>query len=313
MRNHKGVILAICSCFLLASLLSGCKDSFNETSHKSIDVVNPTTSYISTTAETTNEKKDNVLEEIDINNFKPIKEYFIKYDFDVNINGTKEEPLSFTVKGEYDLNLDGSLDNIILLLQGHSGREKNIQTYLQVDNINEEIYMDHTSDGEVRIIDLDKNDKFIEIAYFDEGPSGDPAFTFYRYNGTELYKIGSLPSDVLFDGKDSFIPGCFISKFDPKFCSAWYEIKDNQFVQRDNDIGKYLGKTYKFGGGEAYFIPAEEMPKNFEPSWEEPRQFEVIEIKVIDAYFYPGERNLNRYFVELQNSEKGMLYFWSGD
>ena len=312
MRNHKGVIIAICTCFLLVSLLSGCKGPFNGNRQKSIDIMDSTTSYINRPIETTEEKKENDLKELNINNFKPIKEFF-KYDFDVNINGTKEEPLSFTVKGEFDLNMDGSLDKIDLLLQGHLGREKNIQTYIQVDSVKEEIYMDHTSDGEVRIIDLDKNDKFIEIAYFDEGPSGDPAFTFYRYNGTKLYKIGSLPSDVLFDGKDSFIPGCFISKFEPKFYSAWFEIKDNQFVQKDNDIGKYLGKTYKFDGGEAYFIPVEEMPTNFEPKWEEPRQFEAIEMKVNDVYFYSGERNLNYYFVELQNGERGMIYFWSGD
>ncbi len=311
-RNHKGVILAICSCFLLASLLSGCKDSFNETSHKSIDVVNPTTSYISTTAETTKEKKDKDLEEIGINNFKPIKEYFINYDFDVNINGTKEEPLSFTVKGKYDLNLDGSLDSISFLLRGPSGK-KNFKTYLHVNNIKNDVYMDHTMDGEARIIDLDQNDKFIEITCFDEGPSGDPEYIFYRYNGTELYYIGSLPSDTLIDGKGNFIPGSYLSKLDPKFYSAWYEIKDNRFVEKYNDIREYLGKTYKFGGGEAYFIPSEEMPKDFEPRWEETRQFEASEIKVIDVYFYSGERNLNYYFVELQNGEKGMLYFWIGD
>ena len=312
LKHQKGLILAIFSC-LMIFCVSGCKNSYNGNSQSGIKVVPPTTSHVNTISETTDEKKEKDLEKISINNFKPIKESFIMYDFDEKINGTKEEPLSFTVQGEYDLNQDGSLDTINIFLRSCLGREKNVQTYIQVNDIKKEIYMDYTLDGEVRIIDLDPNDKFLEIAYFDEGPSGDPHYNFYRYDGNELYNIGGLDSSTLFNGEGKLLPGSVVSKFEPKFYSAWYEIEDNQFVKRINNIGSYMGKTYKFNGGEAYFIPTKEMPNNFEPRWEEQRQFEASEIKVIDVYFYPEDRNLNFYFVEFPNGGKGMLYFWMGD
>jgi len=309
MRKFIGAVLVTCS-ILLLFFLTGCKDSYNNNTQKSVEVVNSTDSYIGSSSETS---KDQNVEEFDISKFKPINEYFDNYAFNVSINGTKEDPLSFKVNGEYDLNMDGKLDTINLELRSRLGIEKSVQAYLQVNDLKEEINMEYTSDGEVRIIDLDKNDKYVEIAYFDEGPSGDPAYSFYRYDGKKLYNIGSLSSDVIYDGKGSFIPGLFISKFEPKFYSASYEIKDNMFVRRDNDIQKYLGKNYKFAGGEAYFIPAKELPDNFEARWEEPKNFDASEIKIIDVIINPDDRILNYYFVEFPNGDKGMLYFWIGD
>lgn len=310
---------------ILALLLSGCgktttASKFNspaasqttmtsETTEQPtpIPTVTPTTLLESTPVNT----MDTLSEvSMDINYFKPIKECFIRYEFKVEQDGTKD---GFIVQGEYDLNMDGNSDTITLFLRNNSGRDKDIQAYIQVNNIKKEFYMDYSLDGEARIIDLDSNDKFLEIAFSDEGPSDDPHYVFYRYDGSDLYKIGSIDNYALINGKGSLLASSQISRFKPVFYSAWFEIENNIFIQKVNSIEKFIGKNYTFDGGEAYFMPTEQIPEKFEAKWEEPRQFDASEIKIINIYFYPGDRTLNYYFVEFPNGEKGMLYFWIGD
>lgn len=117
--------------------------------------------------------------EMDIKDFKPITDSFIDYEFNVKKNGAESQPNSFFVEGEYDLNQDGKPDKINVMLQGFVGEDgEEVQTYIEVNGIKQDFYMSYTTDGEVRIIDLDKNDEFIEVAIFDEGPSGDEHYDF---------------------------------------------------------------------------------------------------------------------------------------
>lgn len=252
--------------------------------------------------------------EMDIKDFKPITDSFIDYEFNVKKNGAESQPNSFFVEGEYDLNQDRKPDKINVMLQGFVGEDgEEVQTYIEVNGIKQDFYMSYTTDGEVRIIDLDKNDEFIEVAIFDEGPSGDEHYDFFRYDGERLYTIGGIDSRALCNGEGKLLPWLTTSRFEPTFYSAWLEIENDALVEKSNDITGHLGKKYTFAGGYAYFIPCDEIPKNFEPMWGEPKEFDPIELKLIDIFFYPDSRILNYYFVELPNGERGMLYFWIGD
>ncbi len=260
-------------------------------------------------------QQDEMIDEMDISHFKPIRESFIDYSFNVKRSGNKEEPLSFVVTGSYDLNQDGKDDVISSLLQGSFGAAEEITPYLQVNDAKIEFYTDNVIDGEIRVIDLDQRDSFIELAVFDEGPSADPHYKIFRYDGEQLYKLGEIDSGALISGKGKFISNFNRSHFEPGFCSAWYEIEGHEFIQKSYDTEKYLGKIYRFNGGQVFFTPMEEMPETFLPTWDFEKSIELPpgDIKLLDIYYFQNDRTLYMYFVELQNGEKGMLHFWIGD
>ena len=243
-----------------------------------------------------------------IDGFESLEDSFIDYKFKI-----KEKASSFTIKGKYDINNDGKKDQISLVLQNDSNTR--IITYIEVNGIRQETYMDFTYDGEVRLLDLDKNDDFIEIAFFDEGPSADPHYHIYRYDGEELYRIGHLDDKALVNGEGKIIPSGYISDFEPAFYSAWLEIENKEFIN-EKEIDKYLGKEYILHKrkNSIFFVPMKEMPEDFSPYWEETREFETTKLRLMNIlYPYYDNNLLNFYFVELANGEKGLLYFWIGD
>jgi hypothetical protein len=320
-------ISAILTCFLIVAL-SGC--GIGKTGEPSIPVYTEpmiSTDAPPTTPENTptNTPKDVISVALennvkyskgpDIKTFVPLKESFIKYDFNVVLNGTKEEPISYLVQGQYDLNKDGTSDKIKILLVG-SARVGNVQAYVDVNGIKKDFDMSYAMDGEVRIVDLDSTDKYLEIAIFDEGPSGDPHYIFYRYDGNNLYTVGGvngIDDKALIDKKGNLISSGFLSRFSPAFYSAWYAIENNQFIEKNIDIKGYIDKDYTFAGGEAYFVPSEKVIDPSELPWNGVKTFPASKVKVIDISFYPKSRVLNFYFVEFPNGDKGMLYFWMGD
>lgn len=311
-------------CILLAGI-TGCKNDRNTQDPQETKALSTPTETISaqpTLMETVSQQttsgsdiqENEDKSEMDIKNFKPLQESFIKYDFKVKKNGSESRPNSFFVEGEYDLNQDGKPDKINIMIKGFGDTDgEEVQAYIEVNGIKQDFYMSYSTDGEVRIFDLDKNDKFFEVAIFDEGPSGDPHYDFFRYDGERLYTIGGIDSRSLCNGEGKLLPWLAISRFEPIFYSAWLEIDNDALVEKSNDITGYLGKKYKFSGGDAYFMPCDEIPKDFEPMWSEPKEIQACELEIIDIFFYPDSRVLNYYFVELSNGERGMLYFWIGD
>ena len=247
-----------------------------------------------------------------IDDFSILDEYFKDYTFDV----TFDENLEFydriyTIHGSYDLNGDGEEEQISALLK-QGGEE----SYIEVNGIKVSIYpMSPT--GEVQIIDLDNRDNYVEIAIFDDGPSGDPEFQFLRYDGKELKSLGSIERGGLMDGQGKLISWFNLSNhFEPLFFSAWGVFSDGKFSVTNHDIEQYIGKSYKISGS-GFFVPLETNPVNhFEyTDWnfETLREFENTEITLLDIYISHEDRTLNWYYIELPDGERGLLYFWIGD
>ncbi|MBH1941501.1 hypothetical protein I5677_11410 [Mobilitalea sibirica] len=245
--------------------------------------------------------------------FKGLKNFFIDVDLQYEISGTQENPVFYRINSEYDLNMDNQPDKIEFFLNGTLNK-RNKSPYIKVNGIKLDIYMDYTYNGEVGILDLDEKDGFIELAYLDEGPSGDPHYVFYRYNGTSLYELGEIDAYSLMDGQGHLISGFHLSDVQPVFYSAWYEIMDNRFVKKNHDLSEYIGKSYEFNGGEAYFIPKDNLndPLELRWEWEAIKNFEPTTLKLLDIHI-PYDRTLNFYLVEFPNGERGLLYFWIGD
>lgn len=255
--------------------------------------------------------RDNT-EDPKIEDFLALDEYFKDYAFDV----TFDENLEFydriyTIHGTYDLNGDGKKEQINALL-----KQRADESYIEVNGIKMSIYpMSPT--GEVQIIDLDNRDEYVELAIFDDGPSGDPEFKFFRYDGKELISLGSIERGGLMDGQGKLISWFNKSNYlEPLFFSAWGVLADGKFVTTNHDVEQYIGKNYKVSG-QGFFVPLETNPENhFEyTDWnfDTIREFENTEIMLLDIHISPEDRTLNWYYAQLPDGERGLLYFWIGD
>ncbi len=252
--------------------------------------------------------KDTKLED-----FSKLDDYFEDYTFDVSFDKKVEVyNRTYSVHGSYDLNGDGKADKIDAVLVA----DYNEGSYLEINGL--KLTGDQFSPtGEMQLIDLDSKDKYIEVAIFDEGPSGDPAYRFYRYNGTEINYLGSIDRYALMDGQGKLISAFYLAKyFKPQFFSAWNEIKDNKFVTVNHDVEQYIGKTYEVDGT-GFFVPSDKNPEDYLSNTvfdtEAQREFKAEKIKLLDIHIETENRILNWFYVELSDGERGLLYFWIGD
>jgi len=235
----------------------------------------------------------------DITTYKKLVDCFLDYKFKTS---------KTQVEGNYDLNQDGKLDVIKLDLKI---KDEVMDPYLEVNGKKIKFYMD--SPGAVQIVDLDKKDKYLEIACFDAGPSADECYHLFRYTGKKLYKLGTIDAGALINQQGKLISSFDLTRyFKPYFCSAWYEIEHYTLVYYPNDTKKYIGKIYNYLGGQAFFIPCKKKPDADNITWDGIKEYDPVQLKLIDI-LYPYERTLNFFYVELPTGEKGLLYFWIGD
>ncbi len=248
-----------------------------------------------------------------IENFSQMDNYIQDYVLE-SVDGEEMQPYlpSYHIQGEYDLNGDGQVDKIDALLKA----DYMDGGYIEVNDIKVPLELDSPF-GEMHIIDIDTRDSFYEIAIFDDGPSGDPCFIFYRYDGKDLYRLGVIDRGAVMDGQGKFISWFHKANyFKPQFFSAWGEFKDGRYSITNHDVEQYIGKDYELDGT-AYFLPLDNKPDNHHEyvDWnpESLREFEAIKIKILDIYVNPEDRTLNSFYVELPEGERGLLYFWIGD
>lgn len=240
----------------------------------------------------------------DLTSFLPIYDCYLDYAFQVEDLGFENSRSSYRADGSYDLDGDGKEDSISILLKG---RNNNL-SYIEVNQIKLSFNMDNPF-YEVHILDLDKGDSYLEVACYDNGPSGDPVFIIFRYDGSSVYELGQIDVYASIDGEGRLVSYFHRNNyFKPEFCSAWYEIINNMLVLKDNKIDQYLGLMYDFAGGDAYFIPYEELPEQPDIQWDEIKHFEACKVKLIDIW-----GGMNYYYIELPTGEKGLIYFWIGD
>lgn len=328
-------LLSMILCSLLIILFSGCKTSDKNTDNaqditisasepsitpqitEEVPKVLPTTTptiapTISPTigaSDGTGKQDKNLFDTL--SGFKKLQDSFLAYNFTIVEEGSESISQTFMGTGQYDLNKDGQIDDITIKIDC----SKDNQSYLKVNDAMQEFNIVSLYDGEVKIVDLDQNDNYFEVACFDAGPSDDPIYVLFRYDGNTLYQMGSIDAFASIDEHGKLISGFHIARqFEPSFYSAWYEIEHNTLVRKNNDIEPYLGLTYNFIGGDAFFQPMEEVTENVELSWEGMRSFDPGKVEIIDILsMNETDRILNFYFVKFQSGEKGLLYFWIGD
>jgi len=252
----------------------------------------------------------------DLSKFKTIKDSFVDYKFNVvsQYGDDKSEPEIETSTASYDLNKDGKEDNINIYLANYTTEQ---DSYIEVNQIKCKLNIDNlynnADQGVIHIVDLDKKDKFLELAIFDPGMSDDWCYHLLQYDGKQLYELGIIDMDALIDQQGKLVSSFNITRyFKPMFCSAWYEIKNKKLELHPNDTKQYLGKTYDFTGGDAMFKEGKPTTDDITYS-EQLKKFPPGKIKLKDILYDNDTRTLNYFYVELPSGKKGLLYFWIGD
>ncbi|RCX16577.1 hypothetical protein DFR58_11070 [Anaerobacterium chartisolvens] len=263
------------------------------------------------------ERVEQEKQSFNIDSFLNLQESIIENDFAIE---KKHDIKELNVDGKYDLNTDGETETIEIRLLGRQ------DSSLRINNC--EISIDCENPFDFYLVDLISDDKFIELAIYDDGPSGDPKTTFYRYDGIKIYELGSFHTDinishsistyygnVLTDGKGNFIPPDSIVKFvSPNIMKGYYSIENNKFIYNSIDYTKYLLDEYIVASDfEAFFIKQSISNKlnkqDIKFTWDiekavEFKKGEKIKIIIMDDFWYGIER---------QDGTTGILYFWMGD
>ena len=156
--------------------------------------------------------------------------------------GNYERKVFFKDIVEKDLNGDGTAEQVFVDVN-YSEEDYTATVTLSING--KEVPLDtffDFPDQEYYLIDLDKNDPYIEIALQDYGPSDDPTTTFIRYkeDGTtillgEITDLWSSPNSIL--SKDGLIQGSSrLSILQTWFAPMYWKLNGDKLEKVDEEM-----------------------------------------------------------------------------
>lgn len=249
----------------------------------------------------------------DYTSFVKIQDTRIPCEFQNTKNPVDWEQ-AYDITGNYDLNQDGTQDAIAIHYDPDS-----LEAQLTInDTTIDEFYANLM---EAYIIDLDGRDSYTELVVYDGGMSADPLYVCYRYDGSNIIKLGGIASyyqdTVAFDGYGRAIRGdSFLNCLDPAVIPSYFAIEGDAWVEHPFDLSTALNQTYtipnKYEG--AYFDETNQVGEDYMQDWtEEGMNSKKITFEAGTKLTIKGVYEWERYWVELEDGRSGMLYFWIGD
>lgn len=149
-----------------------------------------------------------------------------------------------------DLNQDGITENVCVVpegetdwLQGHAEAISitiNDITY-DATYLGETfgIYTDYVDTTKFYLFDIDTTDPYLDIAFFDEGPSSDPITRIFRYQDETLNYIGyftdqpgnSLEGSVIMPGDGTILATKRLGILQTWWAQGQWQLKDGKLVE----------------------------------------------------------------------------------
>lgn len=296
-------------CIIIISVLFLCSCSnSNENSTKEVTPTISTADTISSPKSSQENENTSSNIGLDLNKFISCEKLKIKSNL-VSDKIEKDLKYQSNITGSYDLDSDKKQDEISIKLLGRvEDGESSIK-------INDKIFSFYANSLETYLVDLDKNDKYIEVVVLDNGASDDPNLLFFRYTGKEIIKLGNIHENVLLDGQGKALSTFQMTVFEPRIALNIYEVVNNKFDKKSQDYNSSLNKNYTVPNDKAgFFIEMNTISKDFSPTFTEEhaitlKKGDKIKIKNLSLI----EDEIYWYEVELENGKKGVLYFWMGD
>lgn len=157
---------------------------------------------------------------------------------------------------EFDLDNDGEVDKITLRhIVNEDEEETSVdRDYYTLEYNGKTVYERWYGMGNVGIVDLDNTDELLELWVYDEGPSDDPCYIFYRKDGNEMVELGAFDVDRAFytDGKGTVLAADRLMPWvEPSVFDAYYTIKNNKFEKNELDFS--YNKDFEYTSTECFF------------------------------------------------------------
>ena len=181
------------------------------------------------------------------------------------------------------------------------------------------------------IVDMDESDNYKELI-IETDNMGYIHWNVYRYINGTIYYLGDISNHSLFDKNGKIIDGDQIVRLtSPLIAMSYYIIVDNKFVLNTTNADYIYNKKYSFNdiwiGDYVNFMKVDKLPDNFEfnvytdasknagPISEyKPKTNETFTLlkatPATDEIFrqYSSD-NGDWYYVQLQNGNKGIIFF----
>jgi hypothetical protein len=188
-----------------------------------------------------------------------------------------ESPKTFS--GSYDLDGDGKSENISMTF--YRVEDANQDSALQIGGSTLKIGLVELAG--LYVVDLDKSDRFKEVAVVEHGESDYMKTYFFRYDGSGIVSLGSIhgeidpdPADVPYNsalmtnGSGMLIPALGMMEYiSPEIIIDEYQVAGGKLTEQKPDISGALNKQYTISmDTQPFFEPMDSVPTGFEPTYD---------------------------------------------
>ena len=219
----------------------------------------------------------------------------------------------------YDLDGDGTKEKITLF-----GIPGDIERYSV--ELNGERFFERTSRGAVYIVDLNENDKNMEVVIFDEGPSDDPNYTIYSKDGNKMVELENVGRFGLKTDKKGtvLVPDVYTNSISPEIYFDYYFINNNQIERKFVNVDKVKDIDFQLQSKGEYFSlyfsedynNKDKFYKNAGVDVERLKEFNIeklnkditFNILNFERVDYGNEVEDYKIYVELSDGRKGYIF-----
>jgi len=190
------------------------------------------------------------------------------YDIEAIIKEKKQKDDIKNYKDfEFDLDADGKIDKVTLrhIVNENEEIDSSESDYYTLEYNGENIYSHWGGMGSVGIVDLDDKDNLLEIWVYDDGPSDDPCYYFFRKVGNKIIKMGGfgVGGSFFVDGKGKVVAaGGSMPWIEPSVYDCYYTIENNIFKKNELDFS--YNKDFEYTSDQGFFTTNLENLKKFE-------------------------------------------------
>ena len=229
----------------------------------------------------------------------------------------------------YDLDGDGIKDKITIRKVEETDEDNN-NYEIHVFELNGKRFHEDGDAEQIYIVDLNENDKNIEVVFYSSAPSDDPHYYIYSKKGNKMVQLEFLGGAPLkLDKKGTFvIEGGYDGITDPKIYFDYYTIKDGKIEQKQAKLNKlknieltasYLYFSKDFKSLNRFYNEHKEWSEDGLKEFSIEKLNEKITFKILDFDYVTQEWGEDSYkqfrlYVELSDGRKGYLFTiqWAG-
>ena len=274
------------------------------------ETINDLQGKIDSISNTINDKDDTSLNE---KNLKQFDNKFYEID-DIAKEYSDFNSIKNYKDFNYDLDGDGKIDKITL---------RHIMNEYDVLEYNGEKIAQYYHGSTIYIVDLNENDKNIEVVIYDAGPSDDPNYTIYSKSGDKMIELENIVGYPLKSDKNGtvLVEHVYSRVINPEIYFEYYIIQNGKIEIKNVDIEKIKNIEFKTSG--LYFTKNYENKNKMDNELEDTlKKLEIEKLnenttfKIIEFDFEDEEIDygLDRYHgykikVKLSDGREGYVFY----